>query len=127
MLPNCGGDAALPNCGGVDELDPKAGTFAAGVFDALNEKPVFGLAALKLKAGELPPKEGGADKAEFAFSPSAGFAPKIPGAGDWLGVAVLLLLFDWPKTNGALAVVFVLGLPNIPCGAGALAALCAEF
>lgn len=67
----------LPNCGG-DDVVPKAGTLAAGVFDALNENPV-GLVALKLKAGELPPNEGGADKAEFAFRLSAGFAPNIPG------------------------------------------------
>lgn len=76
----------LPNCG-VAEDDPNAGTFAAGGFDALNENPVLGL-AVKLKAGELPPKEGGADKAEFAFKPSAGFAPKIPG--DWFGNGALL-------------------------------------
>lgn len=69
----------LPNCGGVDD-DPNAGgAFPAGVFDALNENPVLGLAAEKLKAGVLPPKEGGAVKAEFAFKPSAGFAPKSPG------------------------------------------------
>lgn len=110
----------LPNCGVVVD-DPNAGTLAAGVFDAPNENPVLGLAAEKLNAGELPPNEGGADNAELAFRLSAGFAPKSDWF-DWFGVAALL--FDWPNTNGVLAVVFVLGLPKILCGV-VLGGLCA--
>lgn len=93
----------------------------------MNENPVLGLAAEKLNAGELPPKEGGADKAAFAFRPSAaGFAPNMFGGIPDAWFCVAALLFDWPKTNGALAVVFVLGLPKIPCDV-VLAGVCVAF
>lgn len=69
MLPNCGGEAADdPNVAG-------ALVICCGVVK-LNESAAGLAAALKLKAGEAPPNEGGAVKAEFALS--AGFAPKIP-------------------------------------------------
>lgn len=71
----------LPNCGGVAAGDPNdGGALAAGVLVELKAN-VAGLAlvlVLKLKADEVLPNEGGADKAEFAFRLSAAFDPKIP-------------------------------------------------
>lgn len=78
VLPNPFVLLAAPNCGGAaDDGDPKDGTFDAG-FDALNEN-AGGFAGVKLNAGEVLPKAGGAVNAAFVFKLlSAGFAPNIP-------------------------------------------------
>lgn len=68
--------------------------YAARVFDSLNEKSLFGLAAVKLNVGEQPPKESDVDEAEFAFRLSAGCSKS---SGDWFG----------GKSSGAFGVVFI--------------------
>lgn len=71
---------------GVVEVDPNAGALAVALAGALNANagcllslwlPKTGL-ALKLKAGDVLPKAGGAVKAAFVFTLSAGFALNNP-------------------------------------------------
>lgn len=70
----------LPICGGVND-DLKIGTFGTAAFIALDENPVGSAVAVKLKAGELPSKEGGADEAEYAFRLLAGFSNTLVFCG----------------------------------------------